>query len=300
MPDEKTINLTKQTLIDLGLSTEDSIVLYSQKVRDRDDVSVLKCEKSGVIFMSRTDHINPEHYGEKNDFCYWGAEDRNAALTFLAEDTDRRLRDLKYAIANKKWLDIGTGAGGTLDALSPVARKTAAVEPQEGARKQLQSLGYAVYPKVEDVVENDFDIATLFNVLEHIIDPVSLLKSIKSKMAQGGKIIVEVPHAGDILLSLFNNEAFKTYTLWSEHIMLHTRESLTAFLRAAGFSNIVVGGLQRHPLANHLHWLARGKPYGHHIWHYLRTSEIDRAYADLLSNIDKTDTLIATAEYVSK
>jgi len=261
-------------------------------------VPVLKCEKSGVILLSRSDHMNMGHYEEKQDFSYWGRGDRKSALLFVLEDTERRLRDFKYVIANKKWLDIGTGAGGVLDLLSPIALKTAAVEPQEAARKNLIDLGYKVYPSMEDVEDSDYDVASLFNVVEHLTDPMSILKSAKNKMVKGGKIIVEVPHAGDILLSLFENEAFKSYTFWSEHMILHTRESLTALLKAAGFEKIVISGLQRHPLANHLYWLSRGKPYGHAVWHQLRMPELDRAYAQMLAGIDKTDTLLATAENI--
>jgi 2-polyprenyl-3-methyl-5-hydroxy-6-metoxy-1,4-benzoquinol methylase len=199
-------------------------------------------------------------------------------------------------VAKKKWMDVGTGAGGILDLLSSLALETAAVEPQEEVRKSLTDLGYTVYSSVEDVEGDDFDVVTLFHVFEHFADPVGTLKSIKSKMAKGGKIIIEVPHAKDFLLSFLENDAFKSFTFWSEHLILHTRESLSAFLGAAGFSKTVVEGVQRYPLANHLYWLARGKPGGHIVWKHLRTAELEKAYFSLLSGIDATDTLIAIAE----
>lgn len=289
-------NAIKSLLIELGISTEDSIAPYFPRVRDRNDVSVLKCKKSGVIFLSRSDHMDIAHYKETENFTYWGAENRRAALEAGSEDAQRRSEQFKDIIANKKWLDVGTGAGGILDLWAPFALKTAAVEPQGSVRKSLRELGYAVYPSVEDVAEGDLDVVTLFHVLEHFTEPIDTLKSIKSKMAKGGKIIVEVPHARDILISFFENDAFKSFTFWSEHLILHTRESLSAFLKAAGFSGIVITGFQRYPLANHLYWLARGKPGGQVAWAELRTEKLERAYSDMLSDIDKTDTLIAIAE----
>ena len=79
-------------------------------------------------------------------------------------------------------------------------------------------------------------------------------------------------------------------------MLLHTRESLYTFLDTAGFKNIQISGYQTYPLANHLYWLSQGKPGGHIKWSMLRNDEIDAAYADLLTKLDKTDTLIAIAE----
>lgn len=132
-------------------------------------------------------------------------------------------------------------------------------------------------------------------MLEHFTDPINDLKAIKSKMTKDGKIIIEVPHARDLLISHFENEAFKAFTFWSEHLILHTQESLKKFLEKAGFKDIKITGFQRYPLANHLHWLTEGKPGGHTICPELRTPELDKAYMDMLAGIDKTDTLIAIA-----
>ena len=61
-------NTIKDLLIELGISSNESIVLYYPTVRDRDDVAVLKCTRSGVIILSRTDHMDITHYTEKKDF----------------------------------------------------------------------------------------------------------------------------------------------------------------------------------------------------------------------------------------
>lgn len=288
-------NKIKRILIELGISSDELIIPYFPKVRDSDDVAVLKCKKSGVIFLSRSDHINIAYYKKRN-FRYWGAQDRKMALLTGLEDAQRRFEQFKYIVANKKWIDIGTGAGGILDLLSHLALETAAVEPQEETRKSLLNLGYKVYSSIEDIKGNDFDVVTLFHVLEHFTDPIDTLKSIRNKMAKDGKIVIEVPHARDFLISYLENDAFKSFTFWSEHLILHTRESLNIFLEKAGFSKIVIKGFQRYPLANHLYWLSHGKPDGHITWQQLRTAEIDQAYSNMLCSIDKTDTLIAIAE----
>ena len=294
----KNENKIKSLLIKLGISTEDSIVPFFSKVRDRNDLKVLKCKKSDVLLLSGSDHVGMQYYKEKKSFRYSGAQSRRSVLAEGIEDAQRRCEQFKYVVANKKWIDVGTGAGGILDLFSAVAQEIAAVEPQEIARKNLVDLGYKVYSSIGEAPNNYFDVTTLFHSLEHFTDPIGTLKAIKGKMSKGGKIIVEVPHARDFLISFLENDAFKSFTFWSEHLILHTRESLKIFLEAAGFSRIVISGFQRYPLANHFFWLVHGKPGGHIAWQQLRTKELDQAYSHMLASIDKTDTLIATAENI--
>lgn len=288
-------NKIRHLLCDLGISDDRSIVPFYHKTRDRNDVSVLKCQKSGVIFLSRSDHMEISHYEVKQNFEYWGARDRKTAIASGREDAQRRFEQFSHIVANKKWVDIGTGAGGILDLLSPLSSETIGVEPQESARNSLIQLGYNVFPSIEDVPCNDIEVATLFHVFEHLTDPVGALEIIRNKMSRGAKIIIEVPHAKDFLISFLDMEAFKSFTFWSEHLVLHTRDSLRIFLEKAGFSGICIKSYQRYPLANHLHWLAKAKPGGHLAWNHLRTPVLDMAYSDMLAQIDSTDTLIAVA-----
>ncbi len=288
-------NLIETLLCDLGICSKDSIKPFYPKVRDRDDVAVNQCEKSGVVFLSRCDHMDISHYENRESFDYWGADDREAAVMAGFEDTERRFNQFANIIAGKKWVDVGTGAGGILDFLAPLAAKTCAVEPQIEAKTWLEKSGYTVYPSVSAIEGDDFDVGTLFHVFEHLTHPVKTLSELHKKMAPGGKVIIEVPHARDFLLSFLDLEAFKKFTFWSEHLILHTRESLIKFLQASGFQKVSVTGFQRYPLANHLHWLAEERPGGHAVWDFLRTAALDTAYGEMLAGLDKTDTLIAAA-----
>jgi len=122
------------------------------------------------------------------------------------------------------------------------------------------------------------------------------LKNLHKLLSENGKIIIEVPHAKDILIDTFKLDSFKAFTFWSEHLILHTRKSLETFLTAAGFKNITVIGFQRYPLANHLYWLNKGKPGGHTEFTQLRNASMENEYSNLLNTIDQTDTIIAIAE----
>lgn len=194
-------------------------------------------------------------------------------------------------------MDIGTGVGSVLDAFCPVALETIAVEPQQGARETLQALGHETFQSLDDIERSDIEVASLFHVLEHLTEPIETLKQIRLKLKQAGQgtLIIEVPNARDFLLSFLEFEPFMKFTFWSEHLILHTRESLRLFLSEAGFNNVVIRGVQRYPLSNHLHWLRHGKPGGHKAWAILNNPELLEVYESTLNSIDATDTLVAVA-----
>ena len=53
-----------QLLYKLGISDKNSLKKYHKGVRDRDDINVLKCHKSGVIVLDKI--VNNHEYFEKN------------------------------------------------------------------------------------------------------------------------------------------------------------------------------------------------------------------------------------------
>ena len=83
----------------------------------------------------------------------------------------------------------------------------------------------------KDTLKNKkFDTIFLMHVLEHMPNQISELSFLRKCLNKNGKLIVEVPHALDILIA--NNElnSFKSFTFWSEHLVLHTKYSLKTFL----------------------------------------------------------------------
>ena len=135
-------NKIAKILCDWGVCDESAIESYYPRVRDREDVSIMRCKKSGVIFTSTSEHMDISHYSEKPAFTYWKAEDRKRALVDRFEDDSRRKDQFQSLISNKKWLDVGSGAGGVLDLLGPFAEKIVSVEPQQLAAESLKKENY--------------------------------------------------------------------------------------------------------------------------------------------------------------
>jgi len=158
-------------------------------------------------------------------------------------------------------------------------------------------LGIPSANSIDAIKDSSLDIIVSFHVLEHLPNPLDTLSELIEKVASGGQILIEVPHAKDFLLSSVDCEAFKEFTLWSQHLVLHTRESLRRTLEYVGLEDIQIEGVQRYPLSNHLNWLANGKPGGHKsLISVLDSDTLFNAYQQSLSRIDATDTLVAIAK----
>ena len=141
-----------------------------------------------------------------------------------------------------------------------------------------------------------YDLITAFHVIEHLAEPRAMLTSLAGSLAPNGWLIIEVPSAHDILLALYDCDAFQRFTYWSQHLFLFNPSTLKTLVRQAGLRMVALQHYQRYPISNHLHWLSSGKPGGHQRWSFIDTPELTHAYASTLAALGMTDTLIAYVE----
>lgn len=287
----------KNSLLRLGLINEKNVEVFSKNTRDREGLTVYKDTKSKIIFIDEY-YVGDEEYesGDYRDEPQPLMPYTNADFEDML-DTERRYQKYRQFVVNREICDFGCGEGNFLRISRPFAKSAYGVEIQKNFNDALNAEGIKCFLKLEDV-NNSIDTVFLFHCLEHLPDPVETLKEIFKKLkANGeGKIIVEVPHAKDFLLDQLELESFKNFTLWSQHLILHTRDSLKSFLADAGFKNIHIEGVQRYTLSNHLNWLKNGKPGGHkNPLSIIETENLKSAYANSLSKLDANDTLVAVA-----
>ena len=281
-------------LIEVGICRADSLEEFHPRVRDRDDVAVLRCIDSGVLMLSRLDHI---------DTSYYDGPDPVSVLAGLEHvighqssvDAKRRGGVLAPHLEGRRWLDIGTGGGGILHLLRGLPSQLCGVEPNTECRTRLISDGFDVRASMADFADSTFDVVTMFHVFEHLLDPLGCLAQLGEIMEPGSILVIEVPSGRDILLNQLDLVEFKDFSLWSQHLVLHTRESLTAMLDHAGFAEINVRGIQRYSIGNHLHWLRYRQPGGHVRWEAFSGEPLASSYEGALALMDANDTLFATA-----
>jgi len=210
-------------------------------------------------------------------------------------DTKRRIADFGRFAQQRRIIDIGCGTGSFLRAVAPVAVSAAGLELNHECIRMLRDEGYSVASDLQEL-PGEFDTAYMFHVLEHLPDPLDTLVRIRSRLSgDDALVVIEVPSANDLLIRL-GCTAFLDFTFWSQHLVLHTRDSLERLLRAAGLVPLFVKGVQRYGLANHITWLTEGRPGGHSSWlSLLDSAELLSSYEKSLSSLDATDTLVAVA-----
>lgn len=294
-------NKIKDTLLRIGAINEDNIATFSLKTRDRNGLSVYKDQLSKVIFID-------DYY--VGDIEYHSGAYRNESLSSFdfaardlekSNDAERRFSKYRQFIAGKSIVDFGCGEGSFLYLSRNLANNVFGVELQQNYKNSLMQQGIYCFSSIDEI-KGDIDTVFLFHCLEHLPDPTETLLSIKQKLqshtkSSTGRIVIEVPHARDFLIDTLSLSAFIDFTLWSQHLILHTRDSLYRMLADAGFKNIVIEGIQRYGLSNHMNWLHKGKPGGHkESFSIFETTDLNSAYSSALCKIDATDTLVAVAE----
>jgi len=276
----------------LSLTSFDTRRIYANKTRDVNPLTVYIDDLSGVIYIDDF-YVGDSQYEEGNYNELKSSE--YIKLDYDREvDCRRRVNQHKKYITDKKILDFGCGAGDFLKVAQKYASSVTGVELQKNYMEHLNENGINCFSDLSDIEDNSLDSIFLFHVLEHLPEPLEMLSILKSKLRDGGLLVAEVPHANDFLLSELDCDAFKEFTLWSQHLILHTRNSLNAFFNNCDLHNISIKGFQRYPISNHLYWLRNKKPGGHKLaLSVVDTDDLNRSYESALSLIDSNDTLIA-------
>tara|TARA_B110000003_G_scaffold165611_1_gene165581 strand:+ start:4474 stop:5355 length:882 start_codon:yes stop_codon:yes gene_type:complete len=279
------------SLIDMDISTNESLHVIHPRTRDNNNLNVLKCAKSGLIVLEEV-IINKDYYVQAEKRGSTIADGQKINPQHL-EDDQRRFKAHKEFLEDKEVLDFGCGVGGFLQLSNTISKNSVGLELNQEHVEIINNLNIKCVSSFEDLYgKHMFDTITLNHVLEHLEDPFDVLSNLKMLLKDNGTIIIEVPHARDILLETFNLEDFKDFTFWSEHLILHTQDSLTAFAHQSGLELQNMECFQRYPLANHFNWLLEGKPGGHEKYSQLNDDEFHKHYEAFLKEINQTDTLI--------
>jgi len=294
-------NAIYRSLLAGKLVSPENIEVIHHRTRDM-EIPVLRDSKTRVIFLKEI----PEqrfYTQSRNGGDLDGDEHLSHTIidgvvrSKKLEDEDRRLEQFRSLLKGKSICDFGTGHGLFLDLCVGVASHVSGIELRQECTNDIhRRLGdsVSVKPSFADFPQ-DFDVVTMFHVLEHLEDQQVHLDNACKALKSGGQIILEVPHAEDFLIEKMALEAFYDFGFWSEHFILHTRATIHHFLQAAGFVNIEISPFQRFGYANHLHWLRHGKPGGHDIYKDIPSDEFDQSYREFLCQRNWSDTLIATA-----
>lgn len=262
-------------------------------VRDNPSLDVMECSRCGLVFLSSFSHIKESFYEDAKMHDGEIDVDIEAWIRETEYDDERRFNWLEPLVKGKSVLDFGCGTGMFLSRVKGIAKSVEGIEPERRLKGHFNKQRLSVTGSISEL-KDSFDIITLFHVLEHLPDPIQVLKELSAKLNEKGSIIIEVPNANDALLNLYRSKPFSEFTYWSCHLFLYTESTLANLLKEAGLRVNYIKQVQRYSLANHLYWLSKGKPGGQEKWHFLDSSELNSAYEKQLASIGGCDTLLGS------
>jgi len=106
-----------------------------------------------------------------------------------------------------------------------------------------------------------FDVVTLWHVLEHVPDPVQLIRLTLQIIKPTGTVCIEVPNLCDDTISL--SSAFRDRSFMQEHVSYFTPATLVdAAKRANPKIDAEIHGYQRYGMFNWFHWIYFNRPQG--------------------------------------
>lgn len=166
------------------------------------------CESFALVKCTQCTHVftNPKPTDEHLAAYYQSAQyiSHANAITSLTDllyklvriYTLRKKRKLIEELAKgqeKSLLDFGCGTGHFLHACKKHGWRVTGVEPNSSARKQAQQGDTPVEESLTTIKEK-YAIITSWHVLEHTTDPVSVVRELRSKLQDGGHIIIALPN----------------------------------------------------------------------------------------------------------
>lgn len=233
MPDVSLLNVS------CPLCDEDS----PHPVAVQNGYSMVQCNACRFIYLS------PRPTPESLIALYDSYHERNGKS---AESWDvlmeRNYREASQQLAGLlpakgKLLDVGCGYGYFVRLMQAEGWEASGIEPSAGASAHAQAAGLDVQRTVLEDAEfpaGSFDAITAFYVLEHLYNPLSALRKIRSLLKPGGVLLLRVPHTTPVvrllgLLGLRNNLYDAPF-----HLSDFSPKTIRRAFQKAGFTDIRV------------------------------------------------------------
>lgn len=165
----------------------------------------------------------------------WKALRQRVRRWILGSSQSRLISATRRAMPEGRLLDVGCGTGSLLNLALP-HYDCVGLEPSSRAAEVVRSAGIPVQEAMiedADFPEASFDVVTMDAVIEHLRDPVEVLRGVNALIRPGGVIVLKTPK--------FGGPAYRMHgAAWNGfrhgyHTFLFTGATLSRTMEAAGF-----------------------------------------------------------------
>lgn len=203
------------------------------------DFSFYRCEDCGVLFINplpidKLSEIYPENY-----YSFTHALD--SPVYRIKQWLDARLlRGLLRDLPGKSLhaLDVGGGTGWQLSLLQGLddrVGQSQVVDIDSHAKAGAEKLGHRYFHgRIEDFETDDkFDMILMLNLIEHVEDPVGILKQAECLLTPGGIVLLKTPNYDSLDARIFRHAHWSGFHC-PRHWVLFTKESFARAAQTAG------------------------------------------------------------------
>jgi SAM-dependent methyltransferase len=136
-------------------------------------------------------------------------------------------------------LDVGAGSGMLVEQALLMGYQAEGVEPCVWLHKMAQQRNLPVHLGTfpHPAVTGQFDVITLIDVVEHVSNPVELLREIAGRLSSNGEAIVVTPDVGSVAARVLG---WKWWHFRVAHIGYFNKRSLFLALDRAGLQPVLV------------------------------------------------------------
>ncbi len=233
-----------------------SPVIVAESVRDSKNQKVIQCQTCGHVQLLRE---NPKVVSTSSlsQAAERGGWDLNHFWDVEKHDTYRRISLIKRIIPPPaKVLDIGTGFGFFVGLLTEHGYSCASTETNKTKLAYVPKSVTIIPPDFGNADKPlDFEIVTMFHMLEHLEEPVAFLDLLRESVKSGCRIVIEVPNRDDLLLR--ESRPYFEFYWQKSHLSYFNRESLADLICRGGLRSSEIFSIQRYGLLNLMSWIIK-------------------------------------------
>lgn len=166
----------------------------------------------------------------------------------IVENFARRVRWLAPHARGRRLLDVGAAYGLLVHAANREGFEATGLDPARGcgdwARRELGLSMIEGAVEEVDLPDASFDVVTMMDVIEHVVDPSVALRRIRSWLGPDGLLVIETGDFRALLARVCGSRWY--YYDPPQHLTYFCLESLERLLHRSGFeSPVAVGHLGR-------------------------------------------------------
>ena len=196
--------------------------------------TIVQCQQCGLVYTDPRpdDHDIIETYQAVEDPLYL-EEREGRVLTF-----EHHLKPLERATGppnGRPLLDVGCYTGVFVEIAGRHGWEAWGVEPSHWAVEQGQARGLQIVQgtlETADLPETYFDVVTMWDVIEHVTDPLGIFQQAYHLLQPGGLVVVHTIDIDSLFARLM--DAHWPW-LMEMHIYYFSRRTLRAMLEKCGF-----------------------------------------------------------------